>query len=164
MEQKQPMWKEYIEEMIQTNKEENMEQQPAQPEQYPPPPTEPVLTEEEKKAGIWVFKGTKFKRCQGCNKGIPAEWNSHQCGWGKVPQGQPADAQAFMPGNQVQSPPQFNAKALMNQCLCDAMELLEAIGMNMAEEGKSPLDWTTEDIRTIANSMFIQASKAMGVR
>ena len=42
-----------------------------------------MITDEEKKLGIWEFQGKKFKRCPQCDKAMLAEWSSHNCGWGK---------------------------------------------------------------------------------
>jgi hypothetical protein len=30
----------------------------------------------------WVFQGKIFKHCPKCEKGIPADFTSHKCGWG----------------------------------------------------------------------------------
>ena len=45
-----------------------------------------MITDEEKKLGIWEFQGKKFKRCPQCDKAMLAEWSSHNCGWGKQEQ------------------------------------------------------------------------------
>jgi hypothetical protein len=31
----------------------------------------------------WEYEGQTFKKCPQCKRAILAEWNSHNCGWGK---------------------------------------------------------------------------------
>lgn len=38
------------------------------------------------KKDIWTFQGKKFKHCPKCEKGIPADFTSHKCGWGLTPE------------------------------------------------------------------------------
>lgn len=111
--------------------------------------------EEENKT--WDFQGKTFKKCPGCGKAILAEWRSHLCGWGK--QDQP-----FQPATQAQPPKEVDVLAIMSECLNNAIELTENINIDRAESKSIAIKWTTEDIRAIANSMFIQKFKVLGYK
>lgn len=128
--------------------------------------TKAGVTLEEKKNGLWGWQGEKFHKCPQCGKGIPLKWKSHNCGWGKTPDAQTTPQQTghpFQPATQVpQSKP--DVKAEMNVVLNDAVELTENINMERAESNQDMINFSGEDIRAIANSMFIQKFKVMGYR
>lgn len=39
------------------------------------------MVDEKKKE--WEYEGKMWHKCPKCNKAIPLDWKSHQCGWGK---------------------------------------------------------------------------------
>jgi len=63
---------------------------------------------------------------------------------------------------QTQTSP--DVMGLMYEALSNAIEITENINAERAESKMKSIEWTTEDIRTIANSMYIQKFKTLGFR
>lgn len=91
-----------------------------------------MITDEEKKEGIWEFQGKKFKRCPQCDKAILAEWKSHGCGWGKT-----ATEESAISDENVD----MSATSLVTECLKEAKDIAENL---FKQDGFSDTNWVIQ--------------------
>lgn len=84
-----------------------------------------LITDEEKKEGIWEYEGKKFKRCPNCDGAILAEWKSHGCGWGRTDE--PKSQIEVKKLTKTTEELSLNSTAIVSDCVKEAIDILTNI-------------------------------------
>lgn len=94
-------------------------------------------------ADEWDYQGKKFTRCLDCKKAMPVEWkDKHSCGTQK-------EVKEFQSASEHQVTNRDIIKTAFNECLQDVLEATD----------KCPVEFTSEDIRTMINTLFMTRTR-----